>query len=260
MPLDFPTSPSDGDLHTDGSTTWQWRASPGLWTVVTSGVPTEIVEANTSLGWQVWGDTLIQWGWFNHVNGRKTVTFPQAFAAAPFVITSPYPGTALPAAHLYTTHVAGDTLSTTSFESICTFVFESSGTTIQQSAVALQTRWVAIGEAPASLKKPKSIQAAGGLYVQEYHDPTLAASWRVMGTTFEQWGRLLIPNGGSSAYGYAKPLASAPSVTVSAYNGSGLYAELTALSPTNFGIVTRIGSTGVTAQSWATYHVVGELA
>jgi hypothetical protein len=251
MPLDFPTSPSDGDLHTDGSTTWQWRASPGLWTVATSGVPTEIVEANTSTGWQVVGDVLFQWGLTGgtDANGLVTVTLPKAFGDTGYACGANVAGI---------TTVTADRTANIGSQTTTTFqVFISAN---GSPSVGVGGYWWAYGPAPLSLRKPKSIQAAGGLYVQEYHDPLLAASWRVLGTTFEQWGRLLVPNGGYSSYGYAKPLASAPAATVSAYNGSGINAELTVLNSTNFGIVTRISSTGVTAVSWATYHVIGELA
>ena len=149
--VDFPNAPIEGDTHTEEGQTWTYI--DGAWIVglnlanlleiVESGLPGE--------NWQVWGDTLIQWG---NVNGSVTViTLPVPYANDQYTAVA----TAQSASGDGTGYFAQcHTYSTTEFT---IRVKNQAGNTVSQT-----TRWLTIGEAPDDLKKPKGIPygASGG--------------------------------------------------------------------------------------------------
>lgn len=82
--LDFPNSPSEGDVHTEKGQSWQFRN--GAW-VVTGGINvSEFHDPTGVASWRIIGATLECWGreQTNTTNSR-TVTFPKTFARMPEV-------------------------------------------------------------------------------------------------------------------------------------------------------------------------------
>ncbi len=133
-----------------------------------------IVEADASAGWQVVGDVLVQWG---RGNFNTDVIFPQPFKDGGNV-------------SIFITRTAGIPDSLVSVGGTTETRFSpkmrnwQSGDTTGTGGI----HWAAIGEAPDSLKKPKTVQTIGSDPVQEFFDPTRANSWRIIGNTLEQWG------------------------------------------------------------------------
>jgi len=186
--VDFPNTPTEGDIWTEEGQTWVYR--DGAWAVSANALdltPVEIVEADAEAGWQVWGDVLIQWGLAsNLVNGVQNVLFPKNFTGPQAPVVTATVGQIspdLPATQQYVAQVSVVNLN--GFTLYQRVQDESTGTGIVSN---VPTNWVAIGEAPDDLKKPKTVQAVGGTELQEYHDPTNAKSWRIVGNTLECWG------------------------------------------------------------------------
>lgn len=209
--LDFPNTPTDGQRHTEAGTIWQWQADPGLWKVVQSGTPLEIVEADTSAGWQVWGDVLVQWGEATGSAGPLTVPFPTAFKTEPMIAAVVHTNTSTTTTTLYSASTMN--VTTTQFDIMRMAVGTGAATTTGFGA-----RWIAIGEAPDNLKKPKTVQTIGGSVLQEFHDPTGVASWRIVGTTLECWGVTASP--GAQTVSFPKTFAGVPEVTATGRSGS----------------------------------------
>lgn len=266
------------------------------------GAPVEIVESGLpGEGWQVWGDVLIQWGaGSSDANAQLVVTYPVAFPASP-VITATCGGGAN--GHFVqiqngTETPSGCTLETRRYDN---------------ADGAQGVRWIAIGEAPEALKKPKTVGGAGGdggfvqdtgdtmtgqliidsptygehlrlirdafdevaltisnqqrldigfkratastypfqfpstfahtldeTYLdanpntvlnvslgdarygklQEFHDPTGAASWKIVGDTLECWGIGLTDVNGKIAVSLPKTFARVPTITLQARDQS----------------------------------------
>lgn len=162
----------------------------------------DIAEADIAEGWQIWGDVLIQWGIGNTAaDGNLTVTFNQPFKTAPYV-------TASSTAELGA--ASGDVVNVTNHSpTVCIIRSRrvSNGGTV--TTLVTQVRWVAVGEAPDALKKPKTVQTIGGTDLQEYYDPTGVASWRIVGNTLEVWGAI-----SAGLVTFPKGFAAIPRVTV----------------------------------------------
>lgn len=202
MAIDFPNSPSDGDLVTIEGTTWVWKATPGLWAVVNSGIPVEIVGADAAAGWTVFGDYLICLGAATtDVNGQLVVSYPQAFNSLPIVSATCGGGVN---GHFVQVENGTETVNG------CTLEVRRYDNVDGQQGV----RWFAIGEAPAALKKPKSVQAVGGSVLREYHDPTGALSWQIVGTTLKCWGKVTTDSNGSATVSFPKSFARPPVTSV----------------------------------------------
>lgn len=179
-------------------------------------ITVDIVEANVVEGWQVWGDTLVQWGVVAGGSGNITTTFHQPFKTAPIVLLAPE-GTTTSGAAL-SCFVTGPP-TTTSFESRARYAYAS-----QAGDILADRRWIAIGEAPDDLKKPKSVFAVGDSEVQEYHDPTdittltsngeYTQSWQIIGKTMRVWGFLQQVTTGAATYTFplGKTFARPPTV------------------------------------------------
>jgi hypothetical protein len=138
------------------------------------GTPVTIVEddvnSTTVDGWQVVGDVLIQWTNINMSGTSQDINFPVAFMAATF------PG------------VSATPRSTNTNTNVTVSSVSATGLTLFSSVADAAVRLIAIGVAPENLRKPKTVIGEG---VMEFHDPTGAASWRIIGKTLECWGNVL---------------------------------------------------------------------
>lgn len=172
--LDFPNSPNEGDTHTDGNQTWVFTNGAWVGAASIAGMVTEIVDADASAGWQVWGDALIQWG--SGLFGTAT-NLPQPFANVSYGVSVLRTASN---ADVYAA-VVGDRTET-AFTARARKYSDSSASTGGYM-------WLAVGEAPDNLKKPKEVVGGVGTLRDEYHDPTGVASWRIVGNTLEMWGR-----------------------------------------------------------------------
>ncbi len=162
--------------------------------------PVDIVEANATAGWQVWGDTLIQWGQSTGSgSGVDNVTFVQPFKVAPQISVGMI--SVVPENRA----VGLVNVTETSFDA---YVVTAAGV-----FTAMVFQWVAIGEAPDNLKKPKTVQTIGGTELQEYHDPAGVASWRIVGNTLECWGLHPGNSSGDVTVFYPKSFARPPNLT-----------------------------------------------
>jgi len=258
MALNFPATPEEGDLYTAEGVTYVWRTN--RWVKVSDEEldPVEIVEADVSQGWQVWGDTLIQWGVAQTAaDGNVTVTFEQAFKTAPY-------------APAHSTNEAGnnviDPCNTTNLTASTMLIRCRTVQNTGVSPTVRGVRWIAIGEAPDALKKPKVVQTIGGSELQEYHDPAGVASWRIVGTTLECWGRAT-PVSGGAAVTFPKTFARRPEVTatVSGLSGDipadGVYSimsEVAGVGAVSFRERYVNSTTGVVANVPFSWHAIGE--
>ena len=151
--VDFPNTPTEGDVYTEEGQTWVYR--DGAWAVSANALdltPVEIVESGTFEGdfWQVWGDVLIQWGRNTLTSfGAPNVGFPKVFKTTPSI-------TAMPAE-------ASDGWSVTAQSiSVVGFVGQLWQTSDGAQLGSGSFDWIAVGEAPDDLKKPKSVGVVGG--------------------------------------------------------------------------------------------------
>ena len=156
MAMNFPNSPTDGQVHTEQGMTFVWNSTASTWvmlggeseiadpaTIIRSGLPTD--------GWQIWGDTLIQWGIVTtSTSTGAVVTFPKAFKNQPSVV-------ALPA-------------SAISNDERSVHMFSLSKTQVDfvafngaNARIAVAVCWVAVGEALDDDKTPKIVQTVGGV-------------------------------------------------------------------------------------------------
>lgn len=105
----------------------------------------EIVEADITSRWQVWGDVLIQWGSTNTTLTGNLVTFVQPFEGGTFpsVTAQAVTGTGRFAA----------------IQSVTNAQFLAQARDLTGAQVDILVYWQAIGEAPDALKKPKTIEA-----------------------------------------------------------------------------------------------------
>jgi len=112
----------------------------------------EIVEADASAGWQVWGDTLIQWGKGTIVNTAIATVFPQPFQ------TGTVPGVIAVSGSNAAGGQANYTITVTE-ASISNTLFQTTARQGTSNALNVDFIWIAVGEAPDALKKAKSVQA-----------------------------------------------------------------------------------------------------
>ena len=90
MPLDFPNSPTNGQIFTSGIKKWQWSTAEGSWLAMNALGSNYLTSANftgtnqslATNGYQkLPGGLIIQWGIVSTTQseGSKTVTFPISF-------------------------------------------------------------------------------------------------------------------------------------------------------------------------------------
>ena len=173
--------------------------------VPVTGQETVIVEDDAATGYQVVGDILIQWGtalMADLPGGRLVLTYPQPFKDGTLPTIT---GTAAAGSSAVTVTVH----TGTTFDHLGCALDARFGNT--NALVSVDLRWIAIGEAPDALKKPKSVITGGG--IAEYHDPTGAGSWRIIGTTLECWGEETVSQIGDGAITtFPKTFARPPTV------------------------------------------------
>ena len=155
MALNFPNNPATGDQYTAEGVTYQFFENRWIIDTATQNAPVEIVEADTSAGWQVWGDTLIQWGSVSGA-GERTITFAQPFEGLPSVTIGQAAGSTgnIATSDQRIGMVLGGTITPTSFA--CWSAIPAGS--VSGSSIT----WFAVGEAPDALKKPKEIGVAYG--------------------------------------------------------------------------------------------------
>lgn len=180
------------------------RASNGEGQTVT------IVDDSTATGYQIVGDVLMQWGTTTPTNGRASVTFPIAFESMPVVTASAkIAGTTQNDNNIT---ASAEDVTTTGFNTIHRYHNQNGDT----SSSSQQASWIAVGEAPDALKKPKDVLAGtgggDGSNTFEYHDPSNTSSWRLVGNTLECWGYGTTDPNGDMTVTFGKTFARAPVV------------------------------------------------
>lgn len=201
--LDFPNNPSEGDIHVEKGQSWTFNQ--GAW-VVGQGEGTSQVIAEDGANYQVVGDILIQWGVNDTVSGLAPVAFPIAFADIPTVTVTPEQGTGDATASV--SNIAADR---------CDVFTRNTG----GGAIDVNFQWMAVGEAPDALKKPKTIATggAGAGTGTSFHDPNGESSWRIIGDTLECWGTA--PAGGSwRTLVFPKTFARPPALTIGGHSAN----------------------------------------
>lgn len=244
--LDFPNTPTDGDVHTEDGKTWIYV--DGAWAALGEGslTPIDIVEADASAGWQVWGDVLIQWGYgATDGTGNAGVPFPQAFKDT---------GYRFVAMALFQAGLGDD--RGVQWQGSATTGINVVGT-VDGGFGVVGFNWIAVGEAPDHLKQPKTVQTIGGTELQEFHDPTNVASWRIVGNTLECWGFVNTDPATGAAITFPKTFKQNPIPTVSPMRGTGIaHVQATLLNTTGMIVFGWVG--GVGAVVTAFWHVKGE--
>ena len=147
--------------------------------VVESSTTTrEIVSANVAEGYQIWGDTMIQWGTYSTIGtGLTASVFPIAFETAPKVTLTPEAGAASVGASIGTASITTTQFTCASF---------NTGT---GAFLTANVNWVAIGEAPDNLKLTKTVQTGtGDVAPTTIVEANVVAGWQVMGDTLLCWG------------------------------------------------------------------------
>lgn len=156
MAMNFPNSPTDGQVHTEQGMTFVWKASASAWvmlggeseiadpaTIIRSGFPTE--------SWQVVGDMLICTGVVTtSTSAGAVVTFPKAFKTVPSLVALPVSA------------ISNDERSVHAF-SLSETQVDLVAFNGANARIAVAVRWVAVGEALDADKTPKVVQTIGGL-------------------------------------------------------------------------------------------------
>ena len=238
----------------------QWVQTNGTTPVdTTEYLPVEIVEADATAGWQVMGDTLIQWGTIDLV-ATRTVTFQQAFKTPPNVTAS----VSLPSGTASSNgqYVQGHEITATS----C--ILRSYNGLNGLETNSRPASWIAIGEAPDALKKPKTVQAVGNSELLQYFDPSDVNSWELVGNKLTQWGRGTTDAAGNLVLVLTKTYAGSFSASAIAQSYSGAPADavysatLTATDNNSMGVQARFvqgaGTPQVAGSTAVSWMAVGE--
>tara|TARA_R110002020_G_scaffold73888_7_gene189521 strand:+ start:3324 stop:4235 length:912 start_codon:yes stop_codon:yes gene_type:complete len=230
-------------VYTDDGSSTQWVQTNGGGG---GGGVTEIVDADTAAGWQVWGDVMIQWGTEPSAESR-VVTFEKAFKTTPSV-------TAVANSASVGRIVGVASVTATSCE---IFNWKSSDSTAAPNGVM----WLAIGEALDADKKPKTVQTIGGTDLQEFHDPAGLASWRIVGTTLEVWGSGTAAGNGLLTVPFPKTFARVPNIQATPAHTTQRGAMLDTNTPATVSECTLyafVPTSGNDAPIEITYHITGE--
>lgn len=246
--LDFPNTPVEGDTHTEKGQTWTYVN--GVWIVGDeTGRSIEIVESGLPSGqWQVWGDVLIQWGKIDTNDANNvTVAFPQPFKDG----TTPEVVVTSRSTNATTATITGDPTPTQ-----FTFArFNNSG-----GGATANVNYVAIGEAPDDLKQPKSVISGVGDGYEEFHDPTGTASWRIIGSTLECWGRFDTTSSSATNVTFPKSFAVKPVLTLGTNHGAtqSRNANARSLNTTAFSAEVRRSNDQTRQVAEVSWHAIGE--
>lgn len=217
--LDFPDNPTDGQTHIEAGQVWRWDGAAGVWFVGgKSGAVTEITEGGIvspetqhNSYWFVIGDWLIQGGTDGTQSGTAAyaqVDFPVAFKSGtiPAVAHTVKAGTS----PIYTVTTHTPTATYFRWRS-----YNASGT----ATGSYYAGWMAIGEAPDALKKPKEVIAgssnAGAIQIVDDSPQHV-----VVGNTLIQWGTFGTDASGNGQIIYPFAYKELPTTLVSAYWGA----------------------------------------
>lgn len=244
MSLNFPSSPTEGDTHYDEGNLWTY--SGGAW-VVGSGESaiTRIAESNLASQYQVWGDMLIQWGSTTSQTPTRNITFPIQFQEEPHVTVTPeYSGSGS------SISAQPDRIRAQDFRFYVVNLLTDNA--IGGEAV----HWMAVGEAPDALKKPKEVATSIGNY-EAFHDPTGTASYRIVGDTLECWGNVTTNGSGAASITLPKTYTGVPSATLIANSGALTLSQATGLTTTQLDVYTADANNLGTARP-VSWHTIGQ--
>ncbi len=182
MALNFPSTPVDGDVYEAEGAVYTWVAAENVWQKGnTSTSSVTIVEADAVAGWQVWGDTLIQWGRHIGSDTSTAITFPHMFKSDPKVTTGLNNGaTESPTNTSFSVQTWG--ITTAQFFARAMY---NNGTNVGVSGA--DVNWVAVGEATDDMKQPKNVFGGGNgdEFVQKAGD-TMTGMLSMQRTSDEQ--------------------------------------------------------------------------
>lgn len=140
MAIDFPSSPTDGQIFISDGARFVYRNPPGAWQSIGPSSALQIVDSGSN--YQIWGDMLMQWGNSpaQGIGVDVNIVFPIAYQTTPTV-----------------------TASLEWFDRILSIfgvgVFGFNARIRSNNSVNSQGEfnWIAIGEAPNDRKLPKII-------------------------------------------------------------------------------------------------------
>lgn len=195
--MNFPNSPTIGDLHVDGGHTWEWIGD--RWSIVGDALLTtglEYMESSyvgngnvPSDQYAVIGDMLWQWGIREANAYAYTVTW-----------AIPYDAGVVPTVQANTVGLTGggqqgvvSVVTPTETQVLLYTLYRDGSANMNPIVSNTPVSFLVVGPAPASMVKPKEFlvlygSGEGGAVIQEFHDPAGLASWRIMGETLECWG------------------------------------------------------------------------
>ena len=263
-----PTNPTHGELwfssgedvgmfvyFVDEFSVGQWVQSNGGDVPVDSADPqviatTDIVApiANAS-SYAVVGDVLIQWGILDAaatgLGNAHPVTMPVAY-------TNSTDYTVILGIQSSASRFATWLASTTQIFNI--YRYSDAGADSGEDV-----GWTAIGKAPISLILSKQVESITGTTLMSYHDPAGLASWRIVGTTLEEWGKIPTSNTGVFTQTFTKTFNVVPTVTVSADNlTSPRMCNTTTITVDDFGVRTYDEAGLETRTPAVAWHAIGE--
>ena len=194
--VDFPGSPVDGQQHVENGQVWTYREPPGAWSVGGgTGLVTELMDGiGGGQAWCVVGDWLFQWGSEGAVTaGPRTVNMPQAYKDTSYRVICTPTDTGTPANTVAYVGWVNQRISSTQF-SISPRTINASGPNANNS---LNMMWLAMGEAPDSLKKPKEVLGgAGNTTSVKIVDE--GSGYQIVGGKLIQWGNDVSPLAGGA--------------------------------------------------------------
>ena len=210
----------------------------------------EIVGADVSAGWHVWGDALVQWGYnATDATGNVAVSFSTAFKDANYKFV----GTALFLQDGFSDRTIQWQNQANTGVSVVGRIDGNFG--------VVGFNWIAIGEAPDNLKKPKTVQTIGGAELQEFNDPAGVASWRIIGNVLEIWGAQTTDAlTHVTTVNYVKGFVSTPRVTATTRDSVEV-ASVQAVAASELSVtlqVNNLGDGGGAGAMEVQYHAIGE--
>ena len=156
MAINFPNSPTDGQVYTEEGSSWTYRTAKQIWEKSAFGgaeVPITESTIADSTGYCILGDVMFQWGTTTgDVANGHVVTFAVAFSSGTIPTITTGQG------------VIGNTDSdrhypidivTQSSTGFTTKIVQVTGTAVTSSSSRLT--WMAVGLAPTNLRKPETV-------------------------------------------------------------------------------------------------------
>ena len=231
MALNFPASPTDGQIYTAEGASYVWRDSVSSWQKVLQG-GSQTTIAQSGVGWFVVGDTLFQFGVASLSSGWTQVVFPQPFSDTSYSIS----GTSLQdTSNVRNVKARTGSAATQSIE----MAIANSSNSLQAGDVS----WMAYGPASSQLTNPLTVPGLSTpdtAPFSEGHDATGVSSWSIIGNTLQCWG-----DATAGVVTFGRSFAQAPAVTVGGAGDASFSAK----------DATTVTLAGTGTISW---HAVGE--